>query len=275
MFDRAGELGALYARATESMGSRFTFYETGTMAGAKPIRRDTLQMLPTWLTAKPRRDIYMLNLESGEEANEPTDCNFYFVADEDDEEPMGALRIGLPINTAEDPERYIGFIVSLIGNLPFESGHAGYAFNWDSRGDYASEAMELMADNSRKYNCIDFFDFDVTLVAMRESKPSCIKSVAWLTLLGKDLVQRSGGVGRIAEALGEGLEVSSLPTGALVRIGHGPIYGSIREREDLSLYARANAFFRPFRVTDHQALFEYSNGNPDATEIWLSRFDEL
>ena len=97
-FDRADGIVQFYQRALQYIGPTLRFYETGTMAGAKAIKKDTLDMIPFWFQkAKRREDLYIMGLESGQHANEPSDRGFYLIADEEDEEPVGAMKASFPV----------------------------------------------------------------------------------------------------------------------------------------------------------------------------------
>jgi hypothetical protein len=268
-FDRVDGILHFYERAMKEIGSALKFYETGTMSGAKPLRKDALEMLPTWLGKKRRRDIYMLNLESGAHRAEPSDRNFYFAADEEDDEPLGVMRLALPIDRAKKPDDYVKLVEDLVRDLNFESGHAGYALNWDSRGDMAGEALMHMMAVAGRYYGVDLFELDVTLVSMRQTKPAGIKCVNWLTLLGTELAALAGGVDALTTKLPKPCRVVPLPTGILIRAGDRPTLGDRQENADLSAYAAVGRVLAPFRFVNHQPLF----GDEDTTNRWLSRFD--
>lgn len=268
-FDRVDGILHFYERAMKEIGSALKFYETGTMAGAKPLRKDALEMLPTWLGKKRRRDIYMLNLESGAHRAEPSDRNFYFAADEEDDEPLGVMRLALPIDRANKPDAYVKLVEDLVRDLKFESGHAGYALNWDSRGDMAGEALMHMMAVAGRYYGVDLFELDVTLVSMRQTKPAGIKGVNWLTLLGTELAARAGGVDELTTKLPKSCRVVPVPNGILIRAGDRPTIGDRQENADLSAYRAVGQVLAPFRFVNHQPIF----GDVDTTDRWLSRFD--
>lgn len=274
MFDRVEGVLHFYEQAMKELRPTLRFYETGTMSGAKPLRKDSLAMIPTWLRGKRRRDIYMMNLESGSQPNEPSDRNFYFVADEEDEEPLGALRLALPISHFKDPDRYIEFVRQLMAHLDFESGHAGYALNWDSRGDMAAEAMLDMSWIAGRYFGVDLFEMDVTLVSMRKTKPAGIKTVNWLTLVGKNILTSLGGEEGLSRKLPNICRVESLPHGVIIKAGDYPILGDRNRKEDLTAYRAVGHLLAPFRFEDHRDFFGSSKNAGITTQQWLARFDE-
>lgn len=276
MFERAEALVALYQRVLADLRPTLRFFETGTMSGAKPLKADTLDMLPFWLTkAKRRRDIYMLNLESGRKPNEPSDRSFFFIADEDDDEPFGALRIGLPVaDLQQQPKGFSARVVSYIGDLSYESGHAGFGMNWDPRGDSAMEAQSSMAAIAARYHCVDLFDFDVTMVAMRRTHPATVKRVSWITLLGSELLGIVGGLPALSSLLDAPITLHGFGQGALLQAGPRPLLGQVNRREDLSAYMRVGALLSAYRPLDHKPLFGSEAGDPrEETSRWLARFD--
>jgi hypothetical protein len=274
MFERAPGILHFYRRSLEEIGSALKFFETGTMAGAKPLRKDTVDMVPTWLKAKPRRDIYMINLEAGAHKNEPSDRNFFLIADEDDDEPIGAMRLGLPLSVVDDPDAYVELVRDLVSKLDVESGHAGYGLNWDSRGEMAGEASQQMGAIAGRYQGVDLFDLDVTLVSMRKTKPAGIKTVGWLTLLGSQLSNQVGGAAALTKKLGKSCTVYPLPNGVLIRAGERPTLGDRNRKADVAAYRSVGKLLASFRFVDHRALFGATTATGESTERWLARFDE-
>ncbi len=274
MFDRVEGVLHFYEQAMKELRPTLRFYETGTMAGAKPLRRDSLEMIPTWLRGKRRRDIYMMNLESGQHPNEPSDQNFYLVSDEEDDEPLGVMRLALPISNGENPDRYTELVRQLLSRLDFESGHAGYALNWDSRGDMAAEAMQDMSWIAGRFLGVDLFEMDITLVSMRKTKPAGIKSVNWLTLLGKNILTSVGGEEALSKKLPNMCHVESLPHGVMIKAGDYPILGDRNRNEDLTAYRAVGHLLAPFHFEDHCDFFSSSKNAGITTQQWLARFDE-
>ena len=275
-FHRADGIVHFYRRSIQEIGERLRYYETGTMSGAKRLRKDTLEMVPFWFQkAKARRDIYMMSLESGAQANEPSDAGFFIIADEEDDEPIGAAQIRLPVSYVEkSPARLVDLARDLVAKLEFESGHGGYTLNWDPRGDFTVEAQEAMESVAARFPGVDLFDMDVTLVAMRKTKPAGIKRVNWLTLLGKSLAEALGH-DKLRQSLNEACEITKLPTGLLIRAGDRPTTGDQKAaRTDLTAYESVGRVLARLRFVDHRRIFGSSRaGAPDPTSSWLARFD--
>lgn len=276
MFSRAKQLTGMYTRITNELGPSFRFYETGSMSNARPIRQDTLETVPMWLASKPRRDIFMMNLESGAKKNVPSDIALQFITDEEEDVPVGALRICLPPAVLTDHrEEFVRRVVYFLGDLDFESGHAGIGVNWDPRGDDAIEAKAAMMNLAARMHAVDFYDLAVTFGAMRKTHPAGIKRVSWLTLLGAPLLTMLGGKEAFAADLPGTCEVLPLPGGALVRAGVFPMLGSPNLQDDLSPYKAVGKRLAAFRFRDHGSIFaSTAQGRQNPTRLWLGRFDQ-
>lgn len=277
MFNRADQLIGMYERVRADLGSSFKYFETGTMAGAKPLRADSLETVPFWIRSKPRRDIYMLRLESGEKKDDPSDIALLFQADEDDDEPLGAMRVCMPAAVLiERAEQFAERVVHYIGDLDIESGHAGFGVNWDPRGDDAMDAQAGMAAIAARFHAIDFSDLDVTLVAMRQTRPAGIKRVSWLTLLGRELMERVGGITGATAKLPASCPVRRIPGGLLIQAGPQPLTGNPNRQDDMRPYKAVGQVLADHRFREHQSLFASSQPGPDdETTVWLARFDSL
>ena len=276
-FERAAGIVHFYKRAMKELGKSVKFFETGTMSGAKKLKADTLDLVPFWFQKSKRRsDIYMLNLESGAHANEPSDRSFFVIADEEDEQPVGAAQVNLPVETmTADPDRFVGLVEDLVAKLDFESGHAGYALNWDPRGDQAIQAQEKMAYVGARFQGVDLFDIDVTLVSLRKSPPGSIKCVNWLTLLGARLAERVGSPQAVKKQLGKTSTVVPLEHGLLIRAGDAPTLGDRNRKADVAAYRSVGKLLAPYRFVDHRRIFGApTGGGMDPTGQWLARFDE-
>lgn len=276
-FDRSRGLVRFYRKVVEDLGPHFKYYETGTMSGAKALRTDSLELLPFWLEkSRPRKDIYQLYLESGAHRNEPSDCSVYFVADEEEEEPVGALKINMPADwLARDPGGFLNKVLHYVDDLDFESGHAGYGVNWNPRGDGAIEAQAAMSQIAARYRGIDLFDLDVTLVSMLKTKPAGIKCVNWLTLIGDELVSLLGGAEQLGALVREPCRIYPLRHGVLLQAGQQPSLGKRNRQDDMQSYHAIGRLLSRFRFKDHRPIFGSPNDpERDETGRWLARFDD-
>jgi hypothetical protein len=275
-FDKPDSIILFYKRAVAEIGAEIKFFETGSMSGAKKLRKDTLAMVPFWFKDPARRrDIYRMNLEGGAHPNEPSDHAICIVADEDDDEPVGLAKLCLPVAYgAETPDKLLRLVKDLVRDADFESGHAGYSLNWDRKGDYAAEATQRMGQIAARFWGIDFFSLFTTLLAMRKTKPSGIKRVNWLTFLGASLTERLGATATFESKLSSECEVHCLSNGILIKAGDHPTTGDRNSPSALAPYRSVGKLLAPFRFTNHKPFF----GSPDdpasdSSTRWLARFD--
>lgn len=277
MFERADRLIGMYERVMGDLGPSLKHFETGTMAGAKLLRADSLQTVPFWLKSKPRRDIYMLRLESGEKKNDPSDIALLFDADEDDDEPLGAMRVCLPASVLiERAGQFAERVAYYIGDLDFESGHAGFGVNWDERGDDALDAEAGMARIAEHFHAVDLPDLCGTLIAMRNTRPAGIKRVSWLTLLGQELAGAVGGPEGVKTKLPAACLVHQLPGGLQIQAGPRPLAGNMNQRDDMTPYKAVGQMLAAHRFRDHPSVFaSAAPGAENETSAWLARFDSL
>ena len=276
-FDHVDSIRRFYDRALAEIADEVKFFRTGSMSSAKKVRADTLKMVPRWFSDPKRRpDMYMMSLECGSRPDELSDRGLRLVADEEDEEPVGALQLYLPVSFISDgASRLLGLTGELVSEGSFESGHAGYSLNWDHLGEHAFDATAKMFDVSRRYLGVDLFDLDATLFSMRTTHPSALKCVNWLTILGNSLTERVGGSQELSKQLGDDCEVREVPGATIIRAGAAPTTGDRKLQKELVPYRRVGKVLAEFRIRDHGPMFD-SPGEPsiDPTSRWLGRFDE-
>ena len=274
VFDRIDSVLAFYRKALAPIAQDLAYYETESMRGARAIKPDTLDLIPFWLTGAPtRREIYMLNLESGPGPSLPSDRAFVFTALEYEDGPVGLMRLILPATyIADTPDPFVALALSLLDPLDFHSGHAGYGLNYDSRGDFAYDAQSRMRALGMRYPGIDIPDQETTLYAMANGDG--IKRVNWLTFLGDPLVARLGGREALRQGLSEAISLYPLRRGVAIRAGAVPGVGDVNRGELLPLYHEVGALLQPLRLLDHPAFIMKDDVfDEDATEAWLGRFD--
>jgi hypothetical protein len=275
VFERVEGLIDFYQQVVELIGPDLRYFRTDSMDGARPLRKDSLELVPFWLrNPKAKRDIISMHLEGGAHPDEPSDRSFLLMADEEDH--VGAARVMLPIEAvSESADAFADLAAGLVRKLDFDSGHGGYALNWDPEGDMDQEAKQKMYFIGKRFPGIDLSDIDTTLIDMIRLESPAIKCVNWLTLLGKELSTAVGGVVSVRESLPPECTVHELATGMLIRAGEKPDIGDRnRGGEPLKSYHSVGRLLAPFRMKAHSMIFgmDESTGG-DATAEWLGRFD--
>ena len=275
MHDHGASLTAAYRHALTAVESDLVYFETGSMAGAKKLKADSLSMVPFWAEkAKRREDIYIMHLKAGNTADEPTDRALYFMADEEDDPPVGALKLSLPVSCADRPEQVLQTVLAVAGDADFESGHCGYSLAWDDRGDGAPDALARMHHLAGRYLGVDLYKVNTTLRAMQLSDAPGIKVVNWLTLLGGTLVKRLGGAQAVRDAIGTSCVLYNVGAGLLVRAGEAPTLGDRNRKDDVSAFRDVGQALASVRFRNHGRIFgSPTAGDGDSTQTWLARFD--
>ncbi len=273
VFEHVEGVLRFHEKAMELIGPDVRFYETGEMAGALPREADTLSLVPQWLQRCDRRlETYMLTLETHPLPNMPSDKALDFWAVEYPEIPVGAMRLVLPVSYAEDaPESLVSLTRMLSEKLDFHSGHAGYAVNWDYKGEYAAMSRGRMSRFARRFQGVDLPDIACTLCAI----PSGFKCVNWLTLLGKELLAGAGGPDELRSRLPAGIHRGELGKGVLIQAGAKPGLGDVNRRDFLPAYHAVGRALEELRSREHPPFLKNSRGvvDEDVTEEWLGRFD--
>jgi hypothetical protein len=166
MLDRAEGILAFYERALKLIGDSVCWYETETMGDVEAIHGKVFDMLPFWLrNPKARRGIQALVLQGGETQRDASDRAFVLFYDQEQPPAMGVMRLVLPASLLErSPAAFAKLVAEITGRLDFESGHAGFALNWDSRGENALQAEEHLRGVAARYLGIDIPEINTTLV---------------------------------------------------------------------------------------------------------------
>jgi hypothetical protein len=264
--EKKGGILEFYQQSLDAVGDTIAFYRTETMSSARRVKKDTLDLIPFWFNQpKAKRDIYMMFLESGSEADEPSDRAFVLNA----APGMGFVRLIQPIAHADDADRFLNQALALAQMIPFDFGQAGYSINWNELGLYKSDAVRAMNGLTR-YPGLDLADPSTTMFIVTKG----IKCVSWLTFISPAYVQRLGGAKKVSAAAGEGVAIHPLRNGIAVQAGPAPEIGDVNRRQNLPNYRSAGHLLSRVRATDHPAIFGPDGlGEEDVTEKWLSRFD--
>lgn len=268
-FERSDGILAFYERSLELIGNDVKYFRTETMTAAKPLKKDTLGLVPFWFKeTDSRRDIYMLFLEGGSKPDEPSDRAFALnVAP-----GIGYIRLMLPLSFAsESAAVFADLAIGLGQSLPYDFGQAGLAINFNHLlAKYKQDALQGMYSIGNRYPGIDMaHPFSTKYIVTKG-----IKCINWLTFLNAGHVERLGGAANLANAGGREVTVHLLPHGAVVQAGPAPAAGDVNRRDALPAYHHAGRLVAPVRSSEHPAFFG-PDGFPDkpASNVWLARFD--
>jgi hypothetical protein len=268
VFDRSDDILRFYQQCLEVIGRNFRYFRTETMAESRPLKGDTLDLLPFWFRGtKSRRDIYMLFLESGSAPDEPSDRALALNATP----ARGYLRLILPASIISesvapylDLARNIGLMVS------YDFGQAGFATNWNHLGDNKRGVLRVMNSLAPRYPGLDM------------SHPLCTKYIAakgikctnWLTFLNMDYCDRLGGLPALRDKLDRSIVIHEAKNGVVIQAGPLPEIGDVNRQRNLPIYHQVGKELAPIRCREHPPIFGPGGfADKEATDKWLSRFD--
>lgn len=276
MFDRAAAIEACYRRMIDLAGaSALTHYETGNMAGAKPLKSERHATVAAWLgQARRPKDIYQLILSRHHGADIQLPI-LEFSADEEDDIPTGSMRLCLPIDEWQDKDanEVVRQVTQTISGLDLESGHAGLSLAYDCESDEVIDIQQAMSRLAVKAPGVDLHDMDTVMVAFGRAQGPVVKRADWLTILGKELAAAPG-LAADLNTLPSSVTVHRFDTGVVLQAGDAPSLGGQGVAADLPAHAVVGRLIRPYRLQGIYSLFGYAIPDPPAfTQAWLGRFD--
>jgi len=267
-FPRSDAITEFYEESLKLVGDDIKYYRTETMTTAKPLKKDSLELIPFWFQkTKSKREVYMLFLESGTSANEPSDRAFALDANP----TAGYVRLILPTSfIAESPKAFVELAQSAADMSSFDLGHAGFGVNWDWL-DEDSDVLKAMSSLGKRYPGLDISEPQSTAYIASEG----IKCANWLTFLNADLAARIGGLNSLREQFGKDIVVKNAKGGGvMIQAGPSPEIGDVNQNKDVPLYREVGQVLAPIRAHEHPAIFGPDGfADEDATDDWLSRFD--
>jgi hypothetical protein len=176
-----------------------------------------------------------------------------------------ALVLEFPCSALEDDakQRFEEFVVTVTELAAFESGYGGYAFKHLFE-TWRDQALPWIAQRAQRY-----LGVDISYDSFRRAARGRVVNVSWITLLGAEVTELLGGVGRIREQITSEVHVKSLTTGLLIVAGETvPIGDTNRGARDLRLLKEVALLTKPVR-----AKMEIGFGSDAFRSGWLDRFD--
>lgn len=267
IFEHGAALLKFQERALDLIASRIKFYRTETMGAAKPAKKDSTELLRFWLEGTTtRRDVYMLFLESGSAADEPSEHAFAVSAAPGN----GHIRLVLPPSFCIDGEKLMSLTLDLTKDFAFDFGTAGYSLNWNWLGKHIRRSQLAMNALAPR-----FVGVDMSMpLGTQFIVPTGIKCANWITLINSAMLEKLGGTNVVTNALGSDASLHIVAHGAALRAGVAPSLGDVNRRDSLLGYHAVGRVVASLRAPKHAPIFGPS-GIPDqiATDKWLARFD--
>lgn len=173
------------------------------------------------------------------------------------------LMASVPLSTP--PEELAALASGVAGDLRIRWGVAGLTYGaWEL--DRYGETRDAVYAHARRYPGFDMGQHATWMRAFHDQ----LRTVSWLTFLGKDLTGRLRAAG---DALASDDLVASEPCGegVVLRAGARPEPGDTNRRRIPSAYARADQRVRAVRAAE--GLHFYAPWSSSTTEQWLRRFE--
>jgi hypothetical protein len=174
-----------------------------------------------------------------------------------------ALMVTLP--EGRTPEDLAALAGGLVGDLRIRWGVAGFAYGaWEL--DRYGETRQAIYAHARRH---PGFDIGQHATWMRELHDR-VRTVSWLTFLGKDLTARvrAAGDSMVSDEL---VTVEALGDNVVFRAGARPAAGDVNRRDFLPAYARVDRRLRSVRAAE--GIHFYAPWSAATTEQWLRRFE--
>ncbi|MFH0924050.1 MAG: type VI immunity family protein [bacterium] len=274
------------------------WYLTNTMTSHKPTSKRTFTMLNTWLQEGARkRDTISIELKSSKDYNgNPSYLMDIFGNERTSRyynDRANFIRHLIPTQHLEkDPNDFLALVINFCNQVPFVSGHAGFAFErspyWESASYQAVFPLAI------RYQGVDVADtFNASRCADREN----IKGVNWLTMLSHKFLEQLGGLEAIKAKIKKikDVEIIEVTHGAILKAGKQPGIGDITKKEMLPAYRAVFQIvkdlivkkYTPFDIDERatrkvyrekedngQKLLIVATDEREQTMKWIRRFED-
>ncbi|MCF6362767.1 MAG: DUF3396 domain-containing protein [Gammaproteobacteria bacterium] len=267
--NRSNDVIEFYQQCLDILGGNIKYYRTETMTKSKPLKKDTLDLLPFWFkNTKSRRDIYMLFLESSSTPDEPSDYAFALNAAPDN----GYIRLVLPISfISKSVDSFLDLATNMGKMSSYNFGQAGFALNWNFLGKNIRGILREMNSFANRYPGLDMSDpFCTKYIASKG-----IKCANWLTFLNADYCGCLGGVDELNQRFDDNIIIHEAHgEGVMIQAGSFPEIGDVNRQRNTPNYHHVGKVLAPIRCKEHPPIFGPQGiGDREITEQWLSRFD--
>ncbi len=177
-------------------------------------------------------------------------------------DPFCPVSFLLPLKA--DPALLHEMAREIAASVPIHSGHGGLAFTYQPYRKI--DAFEIIYALARRYWGIDVEDLN----ASARSTGEFLKTISWLTLLGRGLF--SAAINRL-DGLSEDIDFArhNERLGTVVRVGSVPDEFDVN-RPTTDAYYRLARRLEPALPTEHPAFEGTGFGRHDATVRWMRRF---
>ena len=157
-------------------------------------------------------------------------------------------------------------ITAIAASLRLRWASAGYTYSpWLVSG--FEVAGTKMAAHARRHVGYDIAEY----VRLVQPFHECIRTVNWLTFLGKDMVAKLREKGPLESS--QQLAIQPVGDSLLVRAGDVPERGDLNRLQYPTAYLEADILLRPVRARDGRDMVFFGPWDEDQITDWLCRFE--
>ena len=253
------------------------FYATENMKRHKPVTERVFNMLKTWFKPDtlPRKYV-VLELKDGNIYQDAPKFKFKISGSEKgsvgyEGESANVLSCSFPPSWGVDKiDEMLGFIAALCDHFPFQSGHAGFSFECSR---YEQEISQTYAWQKSMYHPgIDVSRIPEDSHAVGQD---ALKTVAWLTLVNMNFIDKLGGIKALKKKLPKKIELIETPYGYIFKAGDRPTIGNRNRGDSLPMYQGVYDVLAPLIKTasERSLAFDIADDFVEKTERWYTRFE--
>lgn len=164
-----------------------------------------------------------------------------------------------------DPAVIHQLACDLIDFVPCLSGTGGYSFRYSTEN--LKESFDQMYAWARRYWGIEAQHLDRTVKYVL----SGIKTVNWLTIVGRELMEREPAA--LDEAKRRAFSFQETPLGIVFQAEEKQRFGDVNRQEDLPEFKAIASALLPLQIQEHQS-FGGTRWTDDNTYAYLRRFTD-
>lgn len=173
------------------------------------------------------------------------------------------LSVTVPVTTP--PGEIAALAKAVAGDLRIRWGAAGLVYGaWEL--DRYGETRDAIFAHARRHPGFDVGQHATWMRAFHDR----VRTVSWLTFLGKDLSAKISGDALASDEL---VTVEPCGEGVVLVAGERPEPGDVNRRHIPRAYARADRRIRSVRAAE--GIHFYAPWTASTTEAWLRRFEDI
>jgi hypothetical protein len=254
--------------------SDLKFYATENMSVHKPVKKATLNLLQTWLSAAaPLREYIVLEMKGGDVFNAAPDTKFQVWGDEQKAKFFGcnnAKLVSMAFPAAwgfDKPAEMKTLFLRACQDFPFNSGQAGFQFEYSRYAAVVSETHAWKTSMRHRGIDISYPVNDKIAVGF-----DGIKGVNWLTGVSDKLLKDVGGRD---VSLPAGVSMIPLKSGVVFQAGDAPRPGDRNRKDFLPEYMAVYGLLKPLieRAIARSKAFELEDRDrfEEKSKEWMRR----